>query len=368
MIGTDDELEEAVRVSQGLKPAILRLSIERTNQPLVMPTQPSVAQKPEPIQPRQQISEKAPAQQSSFNSAYDFISRVRSHFADSPLKYHTFLRTLQSYRTKKMSLDQVHARISGLFSDNAELLEGFKTFLPPGFKAKPLPNRNSGPSKKQMSPTQLPSAAQLSFSIPKLHATQLPSLSLVMPQQSPSPVVDPKPVQPAWNPAPQANAQPKRVAIPQSLGRLASLCAECGEISNKLNQELANLSMSSALMSKQMCDQTTALTGDVMQESMLKSQIPDQANEPNESALQNLHTTTSDLTLSVQQDLHTTLQAQMLAINEESKKVQESQRNLENQCQELFEKTLRMCSDFSKSIAQTTEQVHDKTVGDIRNM
>lgn len=65
-----------------------------------------------------------------FNTATDFVGRVKEHYADNVTVYHQFLDILQTYQRESKPTYEVHDQVRSLFSDSPELQADFEKFLP----------------------------------------------------------------------------------------------------------------------------------------------------------------------------------------------------------------------------------------------
>jgi len=76
-----------------------------------------------------------PQSPSRFQDAFDYIGKIRTHFASRPHIYEEFLETMRVFRLKQLEIEDVIVKVQNLFHNDVELLNGFDTFLPPGYTA-----------------------------------------------------------------------------------------------------------------------------------------------------------------------------------------------------------------------------------------
>ena len=69
-------------------------------------------------------------------SALSYVTQVKSKFSGQPQIYNNFLRVMREFETKSISTAEFIARVSLLFRDHPELIVGFISFFPPGYKIK----------------------------------------------------------------------------------------------------------------------------------------------------------------------------------------------------------------------------------------
>ena len=96
-----------------------------------------------PSQPAQQMSQQAPqgqvqgqgqGQQPILNDALSYLDQVKVQFADHPDVYNRFLDIMKDFKSSAIDTPGVIGRVSTLFAGNPELIQGFNTFLPPGYR------------------------------------------------------------------------------------------------------------------------------------------------------------------------------------------------------------------------------------------
>ena len=66
--------------------------------------------------------------------ALTYLDQVKYRFRNQPQVYNNFLVIMKGFRSQSIDTPGVIARVSHLFRDDPNLILGFNTFLPPGFK------------------------------------------------------------------------------------------------------------------------------------------------------------------------------------------------------------------------------------------
>ena len=75
-----------------------------------------------------------PGQQPILNDALTYLDQVKVRFADQPEVYNKFLDIMKEFKGQVIDTPGVIDRVSSLFSGHPQLIQGFNTFLPPGYK------------------------------------------------------------------------------------------------------------------------------------------------------------------------------------------------------------------------------------------
>ena len=86
--------------------------------------------------PQQQQSQQAQSQgqQPILNDALSYLDQVKVQFADQPDVYNRFLDIMKDFKSGAIDTPGVIGRVSSLFAGNPDLIQGFNTFLPPGYR------------------------------------------------------------------------------------------------------------------------------------------------------------------------------------------------------------------------------------------
>ena len=73
-------------------------------------------------------------QQPILNDALSYLDQVKLRFQDHPDVYNRFLDIMKDFKSQAIDTPGVIDRVSHLFAGNPELIQGFNTFLPPGYR------------------------------------------------------------------------------------------------------------------------------------------------------------------------------------------------------------------------------------------
>lgn len=73
-------------------------------------------------------------QQPILNDALSYLDQVKVQFSDKPDVYNKFLDIMKDFKSAQIDTPGVIDRVSNLFAGNPQLIQGFNTFLPPGYK------------------------------------------------------------------------------------------------------------------------------------------------------------------------------------------------------------------------------------------
>lgn len=73
-------------------------------------------------------------QQPILNDALSYLDQVKVQFADKADVYNKFLDIMKDFKSSAIDTPGVIDRVSNLFAGNPNLIQGFNTFLPPGYK------------------------------------------------------------------------------------------------------------------------------------------------------------------------------------------------------------------------------------------
>lgn len=73
-------------------------------------------------------------QQPILNDALSYLDQVKVQFADHPDVYNRFLDIMKDFKSAAIDTPGVIERVSTLFAGNPNLIQGFNTFLPSGYK------------------------------------------------------------------------------------------------------------------------------------------------------------------------------------------------------------------------------------------
>ena len=73
-------------------------------------------------------------QQPILNDALTYLDQVKVRFQEQPDVYNKFLDIMKDFKSQSIDTPGVIARVSNLFNGHPHLIQGFNTFLPPGYK------------------------------------------------------------------------------------------------------------------------------------------------------------------------------------------------------------------------------------------
>lgn len=73
-------------------------------------------------------------QQPILNDALSYLDQVKVQFHEHPDVYNRFLDIMKDFKSGAIDTPGVIGRVSQLFAGNPELIQGFNTFLPPGYR------------------------------------------------------------------------------------------------------------------------------------------------------------------------------------------------------------------------------------------
>ncbi|KAI9727948.1 MAG: Transcriptional regulatory protein sin3 [Chrysothrix sp. TS-e1954] len=82
----------------------------------------------------QMSSAGGPGQQPILNDALSYLDQVKVQFTGEPNVYNQFLDIMKDFKSQAIDTPGVIRRVSQLFQGNPNLIQGFNTFLPPGYK------------------------------------------------------------------------------------------------------------------------------------------------------------------------------------------------------------------------------------------
>ncbi|KAI9780031.1 MAG: Transcriptional regulatory protein sin3 [Peltula sp. TS41687] len=73
-------------------------------------------------------------QQPILNDALSYLDQVKVQFVDQPDVYNRFLDIMKDFKSQAIDTPGVIERVSNLFAGHPNLIQGFNTFLPPGYR------------------------------------------------------------------------------------------------------------------------------------------------------------------------------------------------------------------------------------------
>ncbi|EOO00743.1 putative histone deacetylase complex protein [Phaeoacremonium minimum UCRPA7] len=76
----------------------------------------------------------AQGQQPILNDALSYLDQVKVQFSEQPDVYNRFLDIMKDFKSQTIDTPGVISRVSELFAGHPNLIQGFNTFLPPGYR------------------------------------------------------------------------------------------------------------------------------------------------------------------------------------------------------------------------------------------
>uniref|UniRef100_A0A8C7QYT7 SIN3 transcription regulator family member Aa n=1 Tax=Oncorhynchus mykiss TaxID=8022 RepID=A0A8C7QYT7_ONCMY len=189
--------------------------------PAVQPHGPPVMQchahPPASAQGQQQF------QRLKVEDALSYLDQVKLQFGNQPQVYNDFLDIMKEFKSQSIDTPGVISRVSQLFKGHPDLIMGFNTFLPPGYKIEvatnDLVNVTTPGQIHHITPHGI-SVSQIPLSGPPTpHQPQVPAptTSAPPPPTQPTPTKMSKPLQsPVLTPSSQPNPSIPAYASPQS--------------------------------------------------------------------------------------------------------------------------------------------------------
>lgn len=120
--------------SNGPGPAVQDAMFQPAQQPNIYAQQ---VQPPQPTQPGfigGPSSMANQAQQPILNDALSYLDQVKMRFNNEPDVYNRFLDIMKDFKSQAIDTPGVINRVSELFNGHPALIQGFNTFLPPGYR------------------------------------------------------------------------------------------------------------------------------------------------------------------------------------------------------------------------------------------
>ncbi|KAI4468542.1 sin3b-related [Holotrichia oblita] len=113
--------------TQAIQPLSVGSHAQMRNKGTSPPTAP-------PQGPQQQQSPGSSFQRLKVEDALSYLDLVKYKFGDKPQVYNDFLDIMKEFKTQSIDTPGVIQRVSNLFNGFPDLIVGFNTFLPPGYK------------------------------------------------------------------------------------------------------------------------------------------------------------------------------------------------------------------------------------------
>ncbi|XP_023661955.1 paired amphipathic helix protein Sin3a-like isoform X1 [Paramormyrops kingsleyae] len=172
---------------------------------------------PAPMQGQQQF------QRLKVEDALSYLDQVKLQFGSQPQVYNDFLDIMKEFKSQSIDTPGVISRVSQLFKGHPDLIMGFNTFLPPGYKIEvqtnDLVNVTTPGQIHHITPHGI-SVQNLPIVTPPQHQSHLAaaaSTAAPPPPAQPTPAKMTKPLQsPALTPSSQPNPSIPPYASPRS--------------------------------------------------------------------------------------------------------------------------------------------------------
>lgn len=150
-----------------------------------------------PQGPTQQQSPGSSFQRLKVEDALSYLDLVKYRFGEKPQVYNDFLDIMKEFKSQSIDTPGVITRVSNLFKGFPDLIVGFNTFLPPGYKIEvqkndqgyafhvslsvPSPTGNSIPDPQQQKPAMILSGhgTIIHSNVPLSQTTALPPVQPV---------------------------------------------------------------------------------------------------------------------------------------------------------------------------------------------
>ena len=101
---------------------------------LISHGQPGHAQSPQTANQLQSQQQQHQFQKLKVEDALSYLDQVKFQFGNQPQVYNDFLDIMKEFKSQSIDTPGVIARVSHLFNGHPDLIVGFNTFLPPGYK------------------------------------------------------------------------------------------------------------------------------------------------------------------------------------------------------------------------------------------
>lgn len=147
--------------------------------------------------------------------ALGYLDQVKSKFNDQPYVYNQFLDIMKEFKSQALDTPGVIDKVSLLFRGHTDLIIGFNTFLPPGYRIEQMPHNEirittlQGPQQNQTTTFALTQQPRP----PTPPTQQQPPLP--QPQTTPTPPSQQQPPLPQPQTAPTPPSQQQQPPLPQ---------------------------------------------------------------------------------------------------------------------------------------------------------
>lgn len=117
--------------------------VQQMQPAMLMPLPPGAPQQAQQQQQQAAQQGQGQGQQPILNDALSYLDQVKVQFSDHPDVYNRFLDIMKDFKSGAIDTPGVIGRVSSLFAGNPELIQGFNTFLPPGYRIECGPDTSS---------------------------------------------------------------------------------------------------------------------------------------------------------------------------------------------------------------------------------
>jgi len=116
--------------------------------------------------------------------ALSYLDQVKFKFGSQPQVYNDFLDIMKEFKSQSIDTPGVISRVSMLFKGHPELIVGFNTFLPPGYKIEV--QTNEGPGGQPMAGHHIPGHSYFQTIVHTPHGTHMMGNHGLVPQVLPT--------------------------------------------------------------------------------------------------------------------------------------------------------------------------------------
>lgn len=152
--------------------------------------------------------------------ALGYLDQVKAEFRDEPYVYNQFLDIMKEFKSQVLNTPGVIAEVSRLFRGHNDLIVGFNTFLPPGYRIEQMPHNNEiriiqlAQDQQQQNPVQQQQIQQQQQQQPQQSQQQQQQQITIQNQAQPPPTTTPQQhqqqQQPPSQPPPPQSQQPQQ--------------------------------------------------------------------------------------------------------------------------------------------------------------
>merc|ERR1719376_1663245 len=134
MYGNFANNQQALQQNQVIQPGAGLNEVAMTTYPTVGFPQVSMVVPSNQIQQPPPPQQQQPTSTTQVQDALTYLDQVKAQFNSTPEVYNNFLDIMKEFKSQSIDTPGVIQRVSELFEGHADLIVGFNTFLPAGFK------------------------------------------------------------------------------------------------------------------------------------------------------------------------------------------------------------------------------------------